>query len=63
MFTLTNFNKMKMVFIFLFYIISIFIMAIILFLILDISDDGIRFAGEYKTYYWSDVFTYIKSLF
>lgn len=46
----------------LFYLSSVMI-GLIIAVSYDIYDGGITFAGEYSTYYWSDIIQYIKSFF
>lgn len=37
--------------------------ALVLIMIVDLSTTGLRFAGDYNTYYWSDVWEWLKSFF
>lgn len=46
----------------LFYLSSVMI-GLIIAISYDIYDGGITFAGEYQTYYWSDIIQYVKGLF
>lgn len=46
----------------LFYLSSVMI-GLIIAVSYDIYDGGITFAGEYQTYYWTDIIQYVKDLF
>ena len=39
------------------------LLGLIIALSYDISDGGIMIAGEYKTYYWTDIIQYFKDFF
>ena len=39
------------------------ILGLLIAISYELYTDGIMIAGEYKIYYWADVFAYIKSFF
>jgi hypothetical protein len=39
------------------------ILGLLIAISYELYNGGIMIAGEYKVYYWADVFAYIKSLF
>ncbi len=45
------------------FLVLMFFLALVISMIIDLSTDGLRFAGEYETYYWSDIFKWIGNIF
>lgn len=45
------------------YIFMLFVASLIFGMVVDLSTSGLRFTGDYTTYYWSDVFHWIGTFF